>query len=98
MAKIVMPGLVQPCAGHPRLSCHALRSGLLAASRRMAKHGMYRGLMVRDGARAPPHHEEILLGRPWVGSRIDRRRAAYAQNILQHLGAGEKLRLAARRR
>src|SRR5674476_1335955 len=35
-----------------------LRSGRLAASRRMRKH---RGLMVRDGARAPPHHEGRLL-------------------------------------
>src|SRR6266481_8302320 len=32
-----------------------LRSGVFAASRRMRPH---RGLMVRDGARAPPHHED----------------------------------------
>jgi len=31
-----------------------LRSGVFAASRRMQAH---RGLMVRDGARTPPHHE-----------------------------------------
>src|SRR6267142_1925182 len=32
-----------------------LRSGVFAASRRMRPHP---GLMVRDGARAPPHHED----------------------------------------
>src|SRR6476660_150205 len=32
-----------------------LGSGAFAASRRMRPH---RGLMVRDGARAPPHHED----------------------------------------
>ena len=40
--------------------------------------------------------EISLLRRPWIDSGIDRRRAAQAQNILQHLGAGEKLRLATR--
>ena len=38
--------------------------------------------------------QRSLFRRP----RIDRRGAAHAQNILQHLGAGEQLCLAARRR
>ena len=40
-------------AAHENLT---LRSGPLAASRRVAG-----GLMVRDGARAPPHHEGYRL-------------------------------------
>ncbi len=40
-------------AAHKNLT---LRSGPLAASRRVAS-----GLMVRDGARAPPHHEGCRL-------------------------------------
>ena len=60
------------------------------ASRRMATS---RATFEMTQERAP-HHEESLLRRP----RIDRRGAADAQNILQHPGAGEQLRLAARRR
>src|SRR5438067_152918 len=37
-----------------------LRSGLLAASRRM--NGTIGGLMVRDARRRAPHHEELLAG------------------------------------
>ena len=36
--------------------------------------------------------EELFFRRPW----IDRRGAAEAENILEHPGAGEQLRLAAR--
>src|SRR5450759_4530434 len=61
------------CARRSRISSRGselhliLRSGLLAAPRRM---GMY-GVMVRDGARAPPHHEELHLPRHHLDLAID---------------------------
>src|SRR6476646_297451 len=52
--------IVKTAALHPGNAAHAiliLRSRACAASRRIAASG----LMVRDGARAPPHHEDQTL-------------------------------------
>src|SRR5882672_10733879 len=71
---------------HPRVTASPLSLEERPLGR-VSKDGLRVSWFETPRKRAAPHHEETLLRRP----RIDRRRAAHTQYILQHSGAGEKL-------
>jgi len=119
MARIVRDGATAPLH-HGTLEQHApfipaqrlrrcrWRSGLLAASRRMAASARRarsgRAVMVRDGARAPPHHEAvqqhaplILRGRETIDPLIPAQRLRRCRWRSGLLAASRRMAASARR-